>query len=61
MTTQEDVMKAGLALIERLGFFSHKSTTAGTDDDRYDLRLKRLVRPVDTLAAPKGLVFKTAR
>ncbi|MES2144032.1 MAG: hypothetical protein V4516_06650 [Pseudomonadota bacterium] len=54
-------MKAGLALIGRLGFFSQKSTTDNTEDDRYDMRLKRLVRPTDNAAAPKGLVFKTAR
>lgn len=54
-------MKAGLALIERLGFFSHKSTKQSTEDDRYDMRLKRLVRPSGTVAAPKGLVFKTSR
>ncbi len=53
-------MKAGLALIERLGFFSHKSTTDSADDERYDMRLKRLARPSDS-AASKGLVFKTAR
>jgi hypothetical protein len=61
MTAQEDVMKAGLALIERLGFFSHKSSTDGPEDERYDMRLKRLARPADNAAAPKGLVFKTAR
>jgi hypothetical protein len=61
MKTQEDVMKAGLALIERLGFFSHKSTSDSAEDERYDMRLKRLARPTDTAAAPKGLVFKTAR
>ena len=54
-------MKAGLALIERLGFFSHKSSTDGLEDERYDMRLKRLARPSDNAAAPKGLVFKTAR
>jgi hypothetical protein len=54
-------MKAGLALIERLGFFSHKSTQDSPEDERYDMRLKRLVRPADTAAAPKGLLFKTAR
>lgn len=53
-------MKAGLALIERLGFFSHKSTTDNTEDDRYDMRLKRLTRTTDAVA-PKGLVFKTAQ
>lgn len=54
-------MKAGLALIERLGFFSRNSTSDNAEDERYDLRLKRLVRPSDNAVAPKGLVFKTAR
>jgi hypothetical protein len=59
MTVQEDVMKAGLALIERLGFFSHKSIQDRPEDERYDMRLKRLSRTTDAVE-PKGLVFKTS-
>jgi hypothetical protein len=54
-------MKAGLALVQRLGFFSHKSTTVDVEDERYDMRLKRLARPADTGSEAKGLVFKTSR
>ena len=60
-TLEEETMKAGLALVERLGFFSHKSSATETDEDRFDMRLKRLARPSDTVAEPKGLVFKTSR
>ncbi len=53
-------MKAGLALVERLGFFSHKPAM-DADEERFDMRLKRLIRPTDSVVEPKGLVFKTSR
>ncbi len=53
-------MKAGLALVQRLGFFSHKSNAADAEDERYDMRLKRLTRTTDAVE-PKGLVFKTSQ
>lgn len=54
-------MKASLALVQRLGFFSAKPANDDRSDDRYDMRLQRLARPVDTAATPKALVFKTSR
>jgi hypothetical protein len=51
-------MKAGLALVQRLGFSSQKSPANDHAEDHYDLRLKRLVRLVETTQAPKGSVFK---
>ena len=60
MVTQEDVMKAAFALIERLGFFPRKSTKDNAEDDPYGMRLKRLTRRTDAVA-PKRLVFKTAQ
>ncbi len=53
-------MKASLALVQRLGFFSQKPPANDQTDDRYDMRLQRLVRPTEG-AMPKGLVFKTSR
>jgi hypothetical protein len=53
-------MKASLALVQRLGFFSQKPQANEQTDDRYDMRLQRLVRPVEGVM-PKGLVFKTSR
>jgi hypothetical protein len=58
---EENVMKAGLALVQRLGFFSHKPAGANAEEEVFDMRLKRLIRPTDSVAAPKGLVFKTSR
>lgn len=60
MTVQEDVMKAGLALVQRLGFFSYQSAVEA-EDELYDMRLKRLARPADHAYEPKALVFKTSR
>ena len=57
---KEVIMKASLALVQRLGFFSQKPPANDQTDDRYDMRLQRLVRPTEGVLA-KGLVFKTSR
>jgi hypothetical protein len=53
-------MKASLAIVQRLGFFSHKAAANDQQEDRYDMRLQRLARPADNKQTPKGLVFKTS-
>lgn len=52
-------MKAGFAIVQRLGFFSPKATPNDQQNDRFDMRLQRLVRPVVVATSPKALVFKT--
>lgn len=51
-------MKAGLAIVQRLGFFSPKAASSDHQDDRFDMRLQRLARPVLVATSPKALVFK---
>jgi hypothetical protein len=47
------------ALVQRLGLLSRKAEADDQPEDRYEVRLARMVRPSD-LHAPKALVFKTS-
>jgi hypothetical protein len=51
-------MKAGLALAQRFGLFAPKEDEMSPEDERYTVRLQRMLRPIEAAMEPKAALFK---